>query len=256
MQTNHLGAFDSPERLGPCAGPPALSSPMSLKPFPRITKHRTTWTCTPYRKTMSICRSRYSVATHLKAVTWAIRPLPAFWMTRSTIGKLLKSRVSIYHGKSRYQVHYHPIEFMALGVPVLFHENSAYAAEGLMAGMTRQTVAGCWHVSDVSHANDMAKSALQDASVAQEWSDRQRIFMEECSFAKKFHDQARWLKSRVIQLRNWYAAHPDQLHRAESVTAAAIAAPAPEPVVKIRRPMPVRIYRELKRALRKTLRTA
>lgn len=265
VQTNHLGAFVSPERLGPVRWSASASSPNVVETIPRITKQN---------YYMDMYRQYQRDHGHLPIKILGGNPPRGGELQDSAIVGFLddhdyyrhaaQARVSIYHGKSRYHVHYHPIEFMALGVPVLFHENSAFAAEGLQAGMTWAELQAAGMYRDVNQANEMATKALEDASIAQQWSDRQRYFINEVFSRRKALDQARWLKLRVQQLKNWYNQHPDQLRHSKSLRAATmpmpVATPDPVPVTgqfeptrRTKRPMPVRVYREIKRALRKTL---
>ncbi len=266
-QTNHLGAFVSPERLGPVRWSAGASQPYVVETIPRITKQN---------YYMDMYRQYQRDHGHLPIkILGGNPPQGGSLLDPNIVGFLddhdyyryaAQARVSIYHGKSRYHVHYHPIEFMALGVPVLFHENSAIAAEGMHAGMSSAELQAAGMYRDVNHANDMAALALKDASLAQSWSDHQRYFIDEVFSRRKALDQARWLKLRIEQLKHWYATHPEQLGQqraARTASQAAVASPInpvalasqlePKPT---KRPIPVRVYREIKRALRKTLRSA
>jgi hypothetical protein len=172
-----------------------------------------------------------------------------------------QARVSIYHGKSRYHVHYHPIEFMALGVPVLFHENSAFAAEGQQAGLSWKELQEAGMYRDIEQANQMASRALQDVSLAEQISRRQRVFVERIFSRDKALDQARWIKSRVHQINGWYKQQSELFRTQQTSKAAAEPVVTVTPTIQVdapkpKRTIPVRVYREIKRALRRTLHSA
>ena len=169
-----------------------------------------------------------------------------------------EARVSVYHGMSRFHVHYHPIEFMALGVPVLFHLESVFAAEGQHYGLTMSQLKDAGMYTSIAEANAMAKAALNDASVAEHWSVKQRFFLDEVFNRKKVLDQARWIKRRVEQLSPWldqgWLANLQSPSCASSESTIRVT-PAETEVVRIRpkRPIHQRVVRELKRLVRKAM---
>lgn len=251
--SNHLGAFVSPERLGPVRWSAEESQPYVVETIPRITKQS---------YYMDMYRQYQRDHGHLPIKILGGNPAQGGDLQDPAIVGFLEdeayyrhaamARVSIYHGKSRYHVHYHPIEFMALGVPVLFHENSAFTFEGLQAGMTWRQLkeAGMYH--SVSHANEMAAMALEDPSVAERWSEKQKGFTREVFSRRKALDQARWIKCRAQQVKAWFATQANVGLTQGNSSSAGLAPGA----VKPKRSVPVRVYREIKRALRKTLRQA
>lgn len=256
-QASHLGAFVSPERLGPVRWSPAASQPYVVETIPRITKQN---------YYMDMYRQYQRDHGHLPIKILGGNPpqggdlndpaIVGFLDDHEYYRQAALARVSIYHGKSRFHVHYHPIEFMALGLPVLFHENSAFAAEGLLAGMSWSDLQAAGMYRDIGQANEMAALALKDSAVAGQWSNRQRFFVNEVFSRRKVLDQARWIKLRVEQWKQCYTSRAAQLRQSEAVQTAAASAQSPPQPLKIKRPMPVRVFREIKRALRKTLRSA
>ena len=90
-----------------------------------------------------------------------------------------RCRASIYHGDSPYHVHYHPIEYMAMGVPVLFHKNSALTAEARRIGKTDAQLKECGMYLNEKEALGVAKRLLADVSLAKDISQRQRFFCTE-----------------------------------------------------------------------------
>jgi hypothetical protein len=162
-----------------------------------------------------------------------------------------QSRVSIYHGDSRHHVHYHPIEFMSLGVPVLFQEQCAITVEAVRCGLDPADLKSYGMYRDVSEAREMAKCALENIDYAIGISQRQRFFVDEVFDRKKALAQARWLRSLCVSInygrRDW---KPGQFN---SITEL-----APESRPKVRAPWPTRVKRELGRVgrkLRKALRS-
>ncbi len=255
-QSNHLGAFVSPERLGNVRWSAENSQPYVVETIPRITKQN---------YYMDMYRQYERDHGHLPIKILGGNPaqggdlkdqrIIGFLDDAEYYRQAAQARVSIYHGKSRFHVHYHPIEFMALGVPVLFHENSAFTSEGLQAGMSWRELkdAGMYH--SVGHANELAAMALDDPALAQQWSERQRVFTERVFSREKTLDQARWLKCRVQQVKHWFSTQTEKVQAAPVVEPVMNNGAAAAPV-KVRRPVPVRVYREIKRALRKTWRYA
>lgn len=119
--------------------------------------------------------------------------------TRDYFAAAAQSRISIYHGKSRHHVHYHPIEFMAIGVPVLFHRESAFAAEARGIGCSEDVLKAAGMYGTAEEANRVAESALNDPSVAAAISLKQRFFLDRVFSRPAALEQATWLRTLVVQ---------------------------------------------------------
>lgn len=257
FQTNHMGAFVSAKRLGPVRWSARDSEPYVVETIPRITKQSYYMDMyRQYQKDHSQLPIKILGGNPPRGGELRDDAIVGFLDDNDYYRHAARARLSIYHGKSRYHVHYHPIEFMSLGVPVLFHKNSAFAAEGRQSGMTWSDLQAAGMYDSIGHANEMANKALRDTGFAEEISVRQRVFVTDVFSRPKVLDQARWIRSRVEQWKSWQTAHPGQFRRNTEVQVAAASTQADAPSVKTKRPMPVRVYREIKRALRKTLRTA
>lgn len=115
---------------------------------------------------------------------------------------ILASRVCIYHGRSPYHLHYHPLEFMSVGVPVLFHTNSAIAWESRFAGLSEDRLISYGMYSTSEQANSMAQEALESQEYAEQLSHSQRFFMETLFSRPKALQQAIWLKTVIISQLN------------------------------------------------------
>lgn len=155
-----------------------------------------------------------------------------------------KARISIYHGDSRYHVHYHPVEFMSLGVPVLFHEECAIASEAVRCGLSQNELKSFGMYRDLVEAKQMASRALQNYHYAMDISQRQRFFIEEVFSRKKALDQARWIRSLCVAINR---ARADQSGVASTLPPVDLPPPLPKPT----RPWPIRVARELQRAGRR-----
>lgn len=258
VNANHLGAFVSPSRLGSARWSAAASQPYVVETIPRIQKQ-------PYY--MDIYQQYRQNHGELPLKILGGNPVAGGPLEDPSIVGFLddnayfqaaaQARVSIYHGTSRQHVHYHPIEFMALGVPVLFHKDSAFVGEGERYGLTRADLVEAGMYSSVAEANSMARAALDDAKVAEAWSIKQRVFLDEVFSRSKALDQARWIRCRTEQLRPWM----EQLFQQRQLALTTASADAPTiteivhhnlvPDSKTKRPIPERVYREFKRVWRK-----
>lgn len=118
-----------------------------------------------------------------------------------------EARVCIYHGTSPYHLHYHVIEFMTLGLPVLFHCRSALAAEARAIGFDESDLECAGMYSDAATANRLAERALADATFAMGISERQRVFVDVVFSRSSALVQAQWLRTLAAQ-------HRDRLRRA------------------------------------------
>ncbi len=110
-------------------------------------------------------------------------------------------------------------------------------------------------------ANDMARAALADASIAERWSTKQRFFLNEVFSRSKALDQARWIRRRTEQLRRGSSS---ALCQPCSLPAQPLRPPSwhsghgPGNIVhhslvegtKLKRPIKERVYREFKRVWR------
>jgi len=110
-----------------------------------------------------------------------------------------RARLSIYHGRVRDHLHYHPLEFMTLGVPVLFHCDTALAAEAELIGKSAQELAEAGMFSDAAEANRIARAALADAQVGAAIAANQRFFLERIFARSAALEQAIWLRTLVVQ---------------------------------------------------------
>jgi hypothetical protein len=195
----HLRAFVTPDRLGSARWSPEASEPFVVDTIPRLKEEY-------YRKIYD----RY-VSDHgylpLK-ILGGNSPGGGEIADPRIIGRLTddhyfataaRARISIYHGTSPYHVHYHPIEFMTLGVPVLFHRASAFAAEARHIGYGETALAEAGMYADATEANRVAEAALADASLAAAIADKQRFFIERIFSRKAALEQAIWLRTLVAQ---------------------------------------------------------
>ncbi|XZE34361.1 hypothetical protein SH501x_005179 [Pirellulaceae bacterium SH501] len=114
------------------------------------------------------------------------------------------ARLSIYHGTSRYHLHYHPLEFMTMGVPVLFSRESAIANEAINFGFSNNDLEEAGMYDHPEHAIELANLGLSNPTKAKEWSDRQRPILEKAFSKSNALFQARWLRIRAIQSRETF----------------------------------------------------
>jgi hypothetical protein len=195
-----MRAFVSPDRLGPVRWSSTASEPFVVEVIPRIEAQ------TYYRNVYDQCVIDHG---HLPLkILGGNSPGGGEIADPRIIGRLAdddyfataaRARISIYHGTSPYHVHYHPIEFMTLGVPVLFHRNSAFAAEARHIGYGETALAEAGMYADATEANRVAEAALADASVAVAIADKQRFFIERIFSRDAALEQAVWLRTLVVQ---------------------------------------------------------
>jgi hypothetical protein len=110
-----------------------------------------------------------------------------------------RARLSIYHGRARDHLHYHPLEFMTLGVPVLFHRGTALAAEAELIGVSAAQLAEAGMFSHADEANCIARAALVDPEVGAAIAAKQRFFLERIFSRPAALEQAIWLRTLVLQ---------------------------------------------------------
>lgn len=198
----HLRAFVTPGRLGPVRWSPQASEPYVVETIPRIEAQDY------YRQIYT----RY-VADHGRLplkILGGNSPSGGPLADPRIVGRLdtaayfatvARARISIYHGMSRHHVHYHPIEFMALGTPVLFHRDSAFAAEARGLGWSDSALNAAGMYADADEANRVAESALVDPAVAAAIAERQRFFLDRVFSRPAALEQAIWLRTLVVQRR-------------------------------------------------------
>jgi hypothetical protein len=202
LNATHLGAFVTESRLGIKRWDMKDSQPYVVETIPRINKQQYYLDIYhQYRKDHGHLPLKILGGNQPNGGEINDSAIVGFLNDEEYFGQAVQARVSIYHGRSRYHVHYHPIEFMALGIPVLFHEDSAFVSEAMHFGITTAELEKCGMYRTVEQANRMAESALQDPSCALEWSQRQRIFLERIFSRDNALLQARWLKTRVLQIK-------------------------------------------------------
>jgi hypothetical protein len=110
-----------------------------------------------------------------------------------------RARIAIYHGRSRDHLHYHPLEFMTLGVPVLFSRDTALAAEAELIGVSAAELAEAGMFNDAAEANRIARAALVDPGVGAAIAEKQRFFLERIFSRPAALEQAIWLRTLVVQ---------------------------------------------------------
>ena len=199
----HLRAFVSPDRLGPTRWSAEASEPFVVETIPRIESQDY------YREIHGRFVADHG---HLPVkILGGNSPGGGAIADPRIVGRLpgndyfrtaARARLSIYHGTSRYHVHYHPIEFMALGVPVLFHRDSAFAAEARNIGYGDHALTEAGMYADAGEANRIAEAALADASRAAAIAEKQRFFVERIFSRKDALEQAVWLRTLVVQRKN------------------------------------------------------
>jgi len=195
----HLRAFVTPDRLGSARWSPEASEPFVVDTIPRLKEGY-------YRKIYDRYVNDHG---HLPLkILGGNSPGGGEITDPRIIGRLAnddyfataaRARISIYHGTSPYHVHYHPIEFMTLGVPVLFHRESAFAAEARGLGYRDAALVEAGMYVDASEANHIAEAALADASCAVAIAQKQRFFVERIFSRDAALEQAVWLRTLVVQ---------------------------------------------------------
>lgn len=271
INANQLSAFVSLGRLGAHRWSATESGPYVVETIPRIEKQPYYMEIyKQYREDHRELPLKILGGNSVGGGTLEDAAIVGFLDDEAYYRTAAEARVSVYHGRSRYHVHYHPIEFMALGVPVLFHRDSAFASEGQRYGMSHADLCEAGMYGSVAEANAMARAALDDARLAEGWSLKQRYFVTEVFSRAKALDQARWIRRRTEQLRPWQEKAAQERLRLEA--AAPVAAPVttspvtdcPTPAAeparaenivhhnlvesrKARRPIKDRVVREFKR---------
>jgi hypothetical protein len=88
--------------------------------------------------------------------------------------QLASSRAMIYVGLgTTVHLHYHPLEAMAMKVPVIFLRNGAIAHHSRYYGQTEDELKAMGMCADEKEAHDLARRCLDDAGVAQQLSTAQ-----------------------------------------------------------------------------------
>jgi hypothetical protein len=238
MNATHLGAYVTEERLGNHRWNPATSEPYVVETIPRINKQPYYFDIyQQYRKDHGHLPLKILGGNQPNGGDIGDSTIVGFLSDDEYYSAAAKARVSIYHGRSRYHIHYHPIEFMAMGVPVLFHEESAFVSEAMHFGITTSELLSCGMYRSVQEANAMAESALRDPEIALQWSQRQRIFLHKVFSRDLALNQARWLKTRVVQAKI-------QSNLTDDI----------QPSVSVKkRPLIVRVGKELERAWKRRI---
>lgn len=202
LNATHLGAFVTEPRLGNQRWKAEHSQPYVVETIPRINKQQYYLDIYhQYRKDHGHLPLKILGGNQPNGGDIKDSSIVGFLSDEEYFGQAVKARVSIYHGRSRYHIHYHPIEFMALGIPVLFHEDSAFVSEAMHFGFTKTDLEKCGMYKTSEQANQMAEAALRDPGIASEWSQRQRIFLEQVFSRNSALLQARWLRTRVVQIK-------------------------------------------------------
>lgn len=206
----YLRAFVSPERLGQAKWLGVKSEPIVIDTIPRI--HSFDY----YNKVYKIYTNDFCDLP-LKILGGNQPNGGADLDDPRIIGRLpdheyhrliSSARLSIYHGQSRYHLHYHPIEFMFIGLPVLFHKDTPLAVELVIHGIGESEAIDFGMFSTAEEAKARALRMLNDPSLACELSNRQAIFRERIFCREKALDDARWLRTVCeAQLRWLIGAH-------------------------------------------------
>lgn len=198
----HVRAFVTPGRLGGVRWSPEASEPYVVETIPRIEAqdyYRGIYT----RYVADHGRLPLKILGGNTAGGGAIADprIVGRLETHDYFAAAARARVSIYHGMSRHHVHYHPIEFMTLGVPVLFHRDSAFAAEARGIGWSEDALLAAGMYADAAEANRLAESALASPAAAAAIATRQRFFLDRVFARPAALEQANWLRTLVVQRR-------------------------------------------------------
>jgi hypothetical protein len=243
----HLGAYVTESRLGGKRWSPSQSQPYVVETIPRINKQQYYLDIYhQYRKDHGHLPLRILGGNQPRGGDIGDDAIIGFLSDEEYYNMAVNARVSIYHGRSRYHIHYHPIEFMAIGVPVLFHSESAFASEAMHFGVTCEELQECGMYHTVEQANLMADAALRDHNLADDWSRRQRLFLERVFCRETALHQARWLRTRTIQLKNQKPSVQDLKVIPTEQAPADTLGPT-----FTKKPLMFRVGRELKRAWRR-----
>jgi len=155
------------------------------------------------------------------------------------------ARISIYHGTSPFHLHYHPLEYMTVGVPVLFHVDSAIAAETRAFGLSEAELKELGMYRTAPEAVRLARAALDDIAIADDLSQRQKFIMREVYSRDKVLQQARWLRVVCTSQIKSLNKIPDTIKISETIQPE-ISTPA-----AIVKPWYRRMQKEIKRVAKK-----
>jgi hypothetical protein len=196
----HLGAYITENRLGNRKWTPTASEPYLVETIPRINRQQYYLDIyQAYRRDHGHLPLKLLGNNQPRGGDLDDPSIVGFVNDDEYFSTACRARLSIYHGRSKYHIHYHPIEFMAMGLPVLFHEDSAFSAEASHFGFSTAELNLCGMFKNAGQANKIAEKALQDPSIAEELSQRQQALLDRAFNRKIALNQARWLKTRVIQ---------------------------------------------------------
>ena len=197
--TQPLRAFVTPARLGPARWSREASEPYVVDTIPRL---HTGFYLDNYRR---------FIAEHgelsLK-ILGGNEPRGGQLDDPRIVGRLpaaeyyaaaARARIAIYHGRSRDHLHYHPLEFMTLGVPVLFHRDTALAAEAELIGKSAADLTAAGMFTDAAEANRIARAALAVPAIGAAIAEKQRFFLERIFSRPTALEQAIWLRTLVVQ---------------------------------------------------------
>jgi glycosyltransferase involved in cell wall biosynthesis len=117
---------------------------------------------------------------HVSALTAAQTSNPeiiGFLDTTNYYDQLRSCRVMFYHTANPHHLHYHPIEALALGLPVLFHKDSIIAVEARKLLGENLKELGCY--TDYNEALSLIKRCLDKTEFALDLSLKQRPLTKE-----------------------------------------------------------------------------
>jgi hypothetical protein len=192
----HLCPFVTPQRLTRGRWRASDSEPIVVETIPRINKQ--TYYREIYENYVSQLKDlplRILGNNQFHGGELADERILGFLDDDAYYSQILSARISIYHGTSPYHLHYHPLEYMALGVPVLFHQDSALAEESRGYGLSETELFGLGMFRNFHSAAELATRAIADSKFAEEISQRQRFFGEELYSRRNALIQARWLRA-------------------------------------------------------------
>jgi hypothetical protein len=118
-------------------------------------------------------------------------------------------RVMIYEGlATKYHLHYHALEALMMGVPVLFFRHSAISQTALFEGVDPGVLRRAGMCESVSEMRERAAALLADAAAAVALSEAQELIRDLYRPARS-DDVARALVERVSRREGYLREHAD-----------------------------------------------
>ncbi len=110
---------------------------------------------------------------------------------------MAESRVLVYTGKTKLHLHYHPLEAITIGVPILYSSEGSIANECKFYGVSLEEQKEMGMFDTIEESRELINRCFNDIEFAKKLANKQKIIVEKVFSKEKVKNQIKELVAKI-----------------------------------------------------------